>query len=64
MLAAVRRHALETGVEAYLALETTMACGFGACLGCAVPRAAASGSRRYLRLCVEGPVLECREVAP
>jgi dihydroorotate dehydrogenase electron transfer subunit len=37
---------------AQLARETPMACGYGACYGCAVPR---NGS--YLRLCVEGPVL-------
>jgi dihydroorotate dehydrogenase (NAD+) catalytic subunit len=31
-----------------------MACGFGACFGCAVPRPDGDG---YLRLCVDGPVL-------
>ena len=30
-----------------------MACGYGACFGCAVP----CGDGRYLRLCVDGPVV-------
>ncbi len=30
-----------------------MACGFGACFGCVVPT-----KDGYVRLCVDGPVLE------
>lgn len=37
---------------AQLAWEAPMACGYGACFGCAVER-----DGRYVRLCVEGPVL-------
>ena len=37
---------------AQLAREAPMACGYGACYGCAVER-----DGRYVRLCVEGPVL-------
>lgn len=37
---------------AQLAREAPMACGYGACYGCVVPR---DGS--YVRLCLEGPVL-------
>jgi dihydroorotate dehydrogenase electron transfer subunit len=37
---------------AQLAWEAPMACGYGACYGCAVER-----DGRYVRLCVEGPVL-------
>ena len=37
---------------AQLAREAPMACGYGACYGCVVPR---NGS--YVRLCIEGPVL-------
>lgn len=37
---------------AQLAWEARMACGYGACYGCVVERGA-----RYVRLCVEGPVL-------
>ena len=58
MLAAVRTLALETGTRAQLALESGMACGFGACFGCVVP----SGDG-YRRLCVDGPVLDADELA-
>jgi NAD(P)H-flavin reductase len=48
MLEAVR--ALVRGAQ--LAWEAPMACGYGACYGCAVER-----DSRYVRLCIEGPVL-------
>jgi dihydroorotate dehydrogenase electron transfer subunit len=38
--------------DAQLAWEAPMACGYGACFGCVVER-----EGRYVRLCVEGPVL-------
>jgi NAD(P)H-flavin reductase len=53
MLEAVRGACAEGGVPAQLALEAGMACGFGACFGCVVPTR--SG---YVRLCVDGPVLD------
>ena len=37
---------------AQLAHEAPMACGYGACYGCVVPR-----NGGYVRLCVDGPVL-------
>ncbi len=43
----------EHDVPAQLALEAGMACGFGACFGCVVPT-----RDGYLRLCVDGPVLD------
>ncbi len=39
--------------DAQLAWEAPMACGYGACFGCVVER-----DGRYVRLCVEGPVLQ------
>lgn len=59
MLEAVKRICADSGVPAELALESPMACGFGACFGCAVPRADGSG---YFRLCVDGPVLRADEI--
>jgi dihydroorotate dehydrogenase electron transfer subunit len=53
MLEAVRALCAERGVPAQLALESGMACGFGACFGCVVPTRAG-----YVRLCVDGPVLD------
>ncbi len=53
MLEAVRSLCEVRGVAAQLALESGMACGFGACFGCVVPT-----RRGYVRLCVDGPVLD------
>lgn len=59
MLEAVRLMCAKREVPCELALETPMACGFGACYGCAVPLAAGG----YMRLCVDGPVVRGEEVA-
>jgi dihydroorotate dehydrogenase electron transfer subunit len=55
MLEAVRALCAERGVPAQLALESGMACGFGACFGCVVPTKAG-----YIRLCVDGPVVDAQ----
>jgi dihydroorotate dehydrogenase electron transfer subunit len=57
MLEAVRALCEELDVPAQLAMESGMACGFGACFGCVVPTRAG-----YVRLCVDGPVLEAAEL--
>ena len=57
MLEAVRALCAERGVPAQLALESGMACGFGACFGCVVPT-----RDGYVRLCVDGPVLDAAEL--
>jgi NAD(P)H-flavin reductase len=57
MLEAVRALCAERGVPAQLALESGMACGFGACFGCVVPTR--SG---YVRLCLDGPVLDAAQL--
>jgi dihydroorotate dehydrogenase electron transfer subunit len=49
----VRALCADRGVPAQLALEAGMACGFGACFGCVVP-----STEGYIRLCLEGPVLD------
>jgi dihydroorotate dehydrogenase electron transfer subunit len=58
MLEAVRALCAEHGVACELALESPMACGFGACFGCAVPKPGGG----FLRLCVDGPVLRGDQV--
>ena len=57
MLRAVK--ALAGDRACYLSLERHMACGFGVCIGCTVPRAAGPG---YLKCCVDGPVFAAGEV--
>lgn len=59
MLRAVRAMGLSRGVETHLCLEEQMACGFGVCLGCAVP---VYGPRPYKYCCTDGPVFEASEV--
>jgi hypothetical protein len=39
-------------------MEAPMACGFGACFGCAVPLAEGG----YMRLCVDGPVVRADQI--
>lgn len=58
MLEAVRALCEERGVEAELAMESPMACGYGACFGCAMPLRGGG----YMRLCVDGPVVNAREI--
>lgn len=58
MLEAVRSLCAEHGVPAELAMESPMACGYGACFGCAVPLADGG----YMRLCVDGPVVRADEI--
>jgi len=54
MLEGVRALCAERATPAQLALEAGMACGFGACFGCVVPRRGGG----YLRVCVDGPVID------
>ena len=58
MLEAVRAMCEDRGVEAELAMESPMACGYGACFGCAMPLR----SGGYMRLCVDGPVIRAAEI--
>jgi NAD(P)H-flavin reductase len=53
MLEAIRGLCADRGIPAQLALESGMACGFGACFGCVVPT-----TNGYIRICVDGPVVD------
>jgi dihydroorotate dehydrogenase electron transfer subunit len=57
MLEAVRALCAEREVPAQLAMESGMACGFGACFGCVVPT-----RDGYRRLCVDGPVVDAADL--
>jgi dihydroorotate dehydrogenase electron transfer subunit len=59
MLEVVRALCAARAVPAQLALESGMACGFGACFGCVVP----TRDGGYVRLCVDGPVLDGERLA-
>jgi NAD(P)H-flavin reductase len=58
MLEAIRALCEQAGVPAQLALESGMACGYGACFGCVVQTK--SG---YIRLCLDGPVIDASELS-
>lgn len=58
MLEAARAICAARGVPAQLALESGMACGFGACFGCVVPTRDGS----YARVCIEGPVFDAERL--
>ncbi len=57
MLHAVAALCAEHDVECQVAMEAAMACGYGACYGCAVQIDGV-----WKRLCVEGPVLEAERI--
>ena len=59
MLEAVRALVAARDVPAQLALEGGMACGYGACFGCAVSLVAGG----YARVCVDGPVMDASILA-
>jgi dihydroorotate dehydrogenase electron transfer subunit len=54
MLEGVRAMCETRETPSQLALEAGMACGFGACFGCVVPKRGGG----YLRVCVDGPVVD------
>jgi NAD(P)H-flavin reductase len=57
MLKIVAARCKDAGVPCFVSLERIMACGVGACLGCAV--AAVNGSRRC---CADGPIFPAEEL--
>lgn len=59
MLKQVARISKQHNVPAQVSLEERMACGFGACLGCAVKMK----GERYKMVCKDGPVFNANEVA-
>lgn len=60
MLKCVVGIAEKYSVPCQISMETVMACGMGACLGCAVEKKEASDS--YLHACMDGPVFEANRV--
>jgi len=59
MLQAVKVRCASVGVPCFVSVERHMACGFGACIGCTVPKAGAPG---FLKTCQDGPVFAAEEV--
>ena len=60
MLACIVEIARRHQINCQVSLEAAMACGMGACLGCAVPQAGQPES--YLHACRDGPVFDAGDV--
>ncbi|MEA3436784.1 MAG: dihydroorotate dehydrogenase electron transfer subunit [Thermodesulfobacteriota bacterium] len=60
MLKSVVVLAQQFAVKCQVSVETMMACGMGACLGCAVEPGEASG--KYLHACLDGPVFDANAI--
>lgn len=58
MMAAVAALCAGAGVPCEVSLETPMACGYGVCLGCPVPRREGG----YLYACTEGPCIDAAAI--
>ena len=58
MLYAVYQCSQKKGLSCQVSIESVMACGMGACLGCSVP-AFAGG---YLHVCTDGPVFDAEKL--
>lgn len=52
----------KTGFHCQVSLEERMACGTGACMGCAVAVKDKSGNAAYRRVCSDGPVFNLEDV--
>jgi dihydroorotate dehydrogenase electron transfer subunit len=59
MLKACHETAVAAGADCFVSVEQVMACGVGACMGCAIK---ASENRGYFRVCHDGPVFNSRDL--
>ncbi|MCH3971441.1 MAG: dihydroorotate dehydrogenase electron transfer subunit [Oscillospiraceae bacterium] len=62
MLRAVAALCRERKTPCWISMEQRMACGIGACLGCAVELCRADGSHYYGHVCKDGPVFSADQV--
>ena len=62
MLKAVKGIAAKMNIPCQISLEEKMACGVGACLGCACKIKSDSGEWEYKHVCKDGPVFWADEV--
>jgi len=62
MLKAVADMANDNGINCEVSLEERMACGVGACLGCACKTKSHDGTSSHAHVCKNGPVFDSKEV--
>ena len=63
MIKNIAKMAKENNIPCQVSLEQRMACGVGACLGCAVAIKVSGDSIVYKHVCKDGPVFNAEEVA-
>lgn len=63
MIHSLRLLVRRTAVRCQVSLEERMACGIGACLGCAIETTDRQGITNYRRVCREGPVFDIRDLS-
>jgi dihydroorotate dehydrogenase electron transfer subunit len=52
----------ERGIPCQTSVEANMACGFGACMGCAVEVRSKGPGPSYKLVCKDGPVFNSRDL--
>lgn len=62
MLRGISAIAIENGIPCQVSMEERMACGVGACLGCATRIKNDDGVETYKHVCKDGPVFDAKEV--
>ena len=61
MLEPIVELCVDKEIACQVCLETYMACGVGACLGCAV-KASPKIGQTYFRVCTDGPVFPAEDI--
>jgi len=61
MLRYLSEYAVENSIPCQVSMEERMACGIGACVGCAIP-IDVNGEVVNKKVCKDGPVFDCKEV--
>lgn len=62
MIRALGRLLKNNLIPCQVSLEERMACGLGACLGCAIAIGGPGGKKEYRKVCQDGPVFDLREI--
>ena len=58
MLKALAKLAKKQDFKLFASVEARLGCGWGACLGCAVPKKGGG----YVHVCKDGPVFDCKDL--
>ena len=62
MLKGVNAYGEENNIKVKVSMEERMACGIGACVGCAIKIKDGNGGYNNLKVCKDGPVFDGKEV--